>query len=331
MVNFGQAAVGLILLLIVVGGLLYIFYSRTNAIEKTGYGSLIMLALVSLMIPLFWIVESGNETSAQAQQHTLAIQRGLALYAANCPPAQCFGIQGGKVVNPRYNGYTVDALNKLSDDDLTRIISAGVYNPAAPPPANPNAIPKSDRYGGALLSNDIDYLFQFIRSADPQYLQSKGFDPNENGFNQLPGYLQTNFPALYQTAVSLGAADQFGKVVDMTKQKAITINIVQPPPGASCDPSCFEVLNAKVKVGTVITWINKTQIPHTVTAIQGKNTAAPKPASNIFDSGIGNLIQSNGKFTYTVTQAAYNANPDHVLVYYCQIHPNMLAELTIVP
>lgn len=330
MVNFGQAAVGLILVLIVIGGLLYIFYSRTNAIEKTGYGSLIMLAVVSLMIPLFWIMEGGNETTAQAQQHTLAIQRGLALYAQYCTD-NCFGIQGGKVVNAKFNGYTVDALNQMSDDDLTRIISAGVYNPAAPPPANPNAIPRSDRYGGALLSNDVDYLFQFIRSASPQYLKSKGFDPNENGFNQLPDYLQANNPALYQAAVSLGSADQFGKVVDMTKQKAITINIVQPPAGAQCTPSCFEVLNAQVKVGTVITWINKTELPHTVTALQGKNTAAPKPASDVFDSGMTNFIQTNGKFTYTVTQAAYNANPDHVLIYYCQIHPGMLAELTIVP
>jgi len=127
------------------------------------------------------------------------------------------------------------------------------------------------------------------------------------------------------------SAGQFGKAVDMTNQKAITINIVQPPAGATCKPSCFEVLNAKVKVGTVITWINKTEVPHTVTAIQGQNTAAPKPAADIFDSGIGNLIQTNGKYTYTVTQAAYNANSDHVLIYYCQIHPDMLAELTIVP
>ena len=330
MVNFGQAAVGIILLLIVVGSLLYIFYSRTNAIEKTGYGSLIMLALVSLMIPIFWITESGNQASAQAQQHSLAVQRGMMLYAQYCTD-HCYAIQGGKIVDPKYNGYTITALNQVSDDELTRIISAGVYNPSAPPPANPSAIPTSDQYGGALLSNDVDYLLQFLRSADPQYLKSNGFDPTLNGFDQLPDYLQANFLPLYQAAVSLGSAGQFGKAVDMTNQKAITINIVQPLAGASCTPSCFGVLNAKVKVGTVITWVNTTQLPHTVTAIQGQNTAAPKPASDIFDSGIANLIQSNGKFTYTVTQAAYNANTDHTLIYYCQIHPMMLAELTIVP
>ena len=65
MVNFIQGAIGIIVLLVVVGGLLFIYYSRTNAVEKTGYGSLIMLALVSLMIPAFWIMESGNQASAR--------------------------------------------------------------------------------------------------------------------------------------------------------------------------------------------------------------------------------------------------------------------------
>ena len=50
----------------------------------------------------------------------------------------------------------------------------------------------------------------------------------------------------------------------------------------------------------------------------------------IFDSGIQNLLASGKTFTWTVTQAAYNFNPDHTLFYYCQIHPTMVAELTIV-
>ncbi len=51
MINFEQGIIGIIVLLVVVGGLLYLYYSRTNAVEKTGYGSLILLSLVSLMIP----------------------------------------------------------------------------------------------------------------------------------------------------------------------------------------------------------------------------------------------------------------------------------------
>jgi plastocyanin len=131
--------------------------------------------------------------------------------------------------------------------------------------------------------------------------------------------------------VAQEGAGQFGKPVDMTKQKAITLNIINPPAGASCSPACFDPINVEVKVGTVITWVNKSSTPHTVTAIQGTDVSSPKPAPNIFDSGTANLIQSNGTFKYTVTMAAYNFNKDHTVIYYCQIHPGMVAELTIVP
>src|SRR2546421_9454840 len=106
-----QPTVGFVLLVVVVGGLLYIFFSRTNAVEKTGYGSLIMLALVSLMIPVFWIMESGSEAAAQSQQQALAIQQGMQLYAANCTD-KCYGIDSkNNVVNPTYLGYTFAQLN----------------------------------------------------------------------------------------------------------------------------------------------------------------------------------------------------------------------------
>src|SRR5579863_4742089 len=134
MVNPLYFIVGIIILLIVVGGLLYIFYSRTNAVEKTGYGAVIMLALISLMIPVFWIMEAGNQTVAQANQQTLAVERGMELYAQYCVQ-DCYKIQNGKIVDATYNGYTISALNQMKDADLTRIIYGGIYNPAAATPA----------------------------------------------------------------------------------------------------------------------------------------------------------------------------------------------------
>jgi plastocyanin len=86
----------------------------------------------------------------------------------------------------------------------------------------------------------------------------------------------------------------------------------------------------KVKVGTKITWVNKSPDGHTVSAIVGTDTAAHKVAPQIFDSGLNKLIQSNASYSYTVTAAAYNFNADHTVIYYCQVHPMMLAELTIV-
>jgi len=35
--NLVQVALGIVVLLLAVGGLLYMFYARTNAVEKTGY------------------------------------------------------------------------------------------------------------------------------------------------------------------------------------------------------------------------------------------------------------------------------------------------------
>ncbi len=127
MIDPGQAIIGIIVLLVAVGALLYVFYSRTNAVEKTGYGALIMLAIVSLMIPIFWIIESNNEAIAKSEQHATSVQRGAALYAQYC--YQCHGTKGQGRAGPKINGNPV--VNSLADTDLLRIISGGVYDPAA--------------------------------------------------------------------------------------------------------------------------------------------------------------------------------------------------------
>ena len=117
----------------------------------------------------------------------------------------------------------------------------------------------------------------------------------------------------------------------MTHKKAVTVDIVAPPPGATCAPACFEIPNVKVKVGTVITWVNKSITPHTATAIEGTDISNIKIAKNVFDSGLTTPINPGSTYTYTVTAAAYNLNPTtHAVIYYCQFHPSMLAELTVV-
>lgn len=332
MVNYVQAAVGIVVLLVVVGGLLGIFYSRTNAVQKTGYGALTMLALVSAMIPVFWIMEGGNQLSEQNTQQAVAIERGMELYGQFCV-TDCYGIdKDNHVVDPKYNGYTMAELNQLSEDNLRRIISAGDYNPKAPQPSNPNLVPRSDQYGGQLISNYIDYLMALIHSTEPKYAKNNGFtgDAAVNGFTKLPDYLQANYPNQYKAAVSLVTLGRFGAPVDMTAHKTVTINIVDQAAGQSCNPSCFDPINIQVKVGTVITWDNKSNVGHTVTAIEGSDTATHKAAPEMFDSGSANLIATGKTFTYTVTAAAYNFNPDHSIIYYCAIHPDMVAKITVV-
>ncbi|GCE06609.1 cupredoxin domain-containing protein [Dictyobacter aurantiacus] len=322
--NLVQAVVGIIILLVVVGGLLYIFYSRSNAVEKTGFGSIIMLGLVALMIPVFWIVEGGNQVQATNNQQNLAIERGMHTYANNCT-LNCYAIVNNKVQNATYNGYDMSYFSSQTDDNLRRIISAGIYNPkAVNQPANPNAIPKADTYGGALLSNDIDYLMAFIRSTDPK-------NHEKNGLDGLPDYLQANNTTLYNAAVTYGKEGQFGTAQDMSNQSSITLTIVDPGTnGVTCQSQsgCFTPINVKVKVGTKITWVNKSKLAHTVVAVQGQDIAQPKAASQIFDSK--KQIATGDSFTYTVTDAAYNLNSDtHRLLYYCSIHPDMVAQLVI--
>jgi plastocyanin/mono/diheme cytochrome c family protein len=326
-----QAAIGIIVALIVVGALLYLFYSRTNSVEKTGYGALMLLAVVSLLIPIFWITESNAQEMSKLRQHTTDVSRGAGLYAQYC--FQCHGINGQGLVGPKLNGNP--AVNKLTDADILRIISGGIANTADPSQLLMPAW--LEDFGGPLTQIDIQYLFALIRSADPDYLAKNGFPtgPASNGFDQVPPLLQVSNPTAYQTAIAQATAaagvGQFGTPVDATHSTAVTINIVLPPTGATCSPACFSPTNVKVKVGTTITWINKSTTPHTVTAMVGEMPSSETPAPQIFDSGVSKLIMPGQHFTYTVTLAAYNFNKDHAVLYYCQIHPSMVAELTIVP
>jgi plastocyanin/mono/diheme cytochrome c family protein len=326
MVDPGQVAIGIIVMIVVVGALLFIFYSRTNAVEKTGYGALIMLSVVSLMIPIFWIIESNNESAAAAQQHVIAVQTGATLYAQYC--YTCHGTKGQGNTAVNLNGNST--VNSLSDQQLLNVIEGGVINPSDP--TKPLMPAYSDQFAGPLDTNDIQYIFQLVRSADPAYLQKNGFTGSAavNGFTQVASDLQSSNPSGYATAVAQEASGQFGAPVDMTNKKAVTITIINSPSGASCQPACFSPANVKVKVGTTITWINKSSVAHTVTAIVGSNLGSPTPAPKIFDSGATTLIAPGKTFTYTVTTAAYNFNKNHELYYYCRIHPGMLGELTIV-
>jgi plastocyanin/mono/diheme cytochrome c family protein len=331
MIDPVQAAIGIIVALVVVGALLYIFYSRTNSVEKTGFGALIMLAVVSLLIPVFWITESNAQEMSNLRQHTTDVSRGAALFAQYC--FQCHGINGQGLIGPKLNGNPT--VNKLTDADILRIISGGVANTADPSQLLMPAW--SEDFGGPLTQIDIQYLFALIRSADPNYLTKNGFPtgPGSNGFDQVPPLLQVSNPTAYQTAVAQATAaagvGQFGTPVDATHSNALIINIVLPPTGATCSPACFSPTNVKVKVGTTITWVNKSTTPHTVTAMVGETPSSEKPAPQIFDSGISKLLMPGQHFTYTVTLGAYNFNKNHIVLYYCQIHPAMVAELTIVP
>ena len=328
MIDPVQVIVGIVVLLVVVGALLAIFYSRTNAVEKTGYGALGMLLIVSLMIPVFWIMETNGQTQSTIAQNTNSVAQGAALYAKYC--FQCHGITGQGLAGPKLNNNA--DVNALTDTDLLRIIEAGI--PDSSKPGTLLMPAWLDQYGGPLSDPQIQYLFALIRSSDPAYMAKNGFTAG-NGFNQTADQLKAQNPTGYQSAVATATANagtgQFGTPVDDTSKSEVTIDIVNTLTGANCNPACYAIPNIKVKVGTTITWVNKSSTPHTVTATKGLVPTVQTPDPSIFDSTMAKpLNPGSGSFTWTVTDAAYNANKTHQVVYYCEFHPGMFAMITIV-
>jgi len=88
----GQVGFGLAVVALAVSVLISIFYSRTNAVEKTGYGSLIFIIAVAFIIPLLMVNQQQAQATQAAAQYDLTLQRGAALFGQYC--ATCHGFQG---------------------------------------------------------------------------------------------------------------------------------------------------------------------------------------------------------------------------------------------
>lgn len=71
----------------------------------------------------------------------------------------------------------------------------------------------------------------------------------------------------------------------------------------------FQPANLQVKVGTTVTWTNQDTAPHTVTFRD----------SSLTSSG---LLQKGDVYRYTFTKAG-------TFTYYCQVHPNMTAQVVV--
>src|SRR5215813_756708 len=159
----GQIGFGLAIISLVVAALIYVFYSRSNVVEKTGYGALLFVIATAFIIPLLIVDQQQAQATRTADTYKLTLERGAALFATYC--SSCHGFQGNGKAGPKLNNNP--DVNKLTNDDLNRIISAGV--------PNPNALSKflmpswSQTYGGPLTEDDISYLIALIRSSDPTY------------------------------------------------------------------------------------------------------------------------------------------------------------------
>jgi plastocyanin/mono/diheme cytochrome c family protein len=306
----GRAGFGLAAACLVTSALLYIMYSRGNAVSKTGFGALIFIIAVGLVMPVLFVNQQQAQADTASQQYTLTLQRGAAIFGQYC--ATCHGFQGQGINGPQLNNNP--AVNKLSDADLTRIISAGIPND----PTNPGTLAMPawlNTYGGSLTEEDINYLVAFIRSSDPAYLAQNNL-PSVNGFSFVLGTL-TNPTQIAQYNEQKSGGGKPTNFVDMTGQRSVAIQIVTTPTGPA--QWGFSPQYVKVSVGTTVTWTNVSGIPHTVVT-QTRSGVTP-PAS--FGSPNDILSGTNGTQTFTFTTAG-----DYP--YYCSIHPAMVAWIEVV-
>lgn len=309
-VGFGLAAIAL-----VICALVYIFYSRGNNVEKTGYGALVFIVAVAFIIPLLMVTQQQNQADATSEKYDLTLHRGAALFGQYCAP--CHGYQGQGIVGPRLNGSPT--LAKFTNDDITRIISGGIVNNLDPTTLNKLQMPAwSQAFGGPLTEEDISYLVAFIRSSDKDYLAQNNL-PTVNGFSYVLGTL-SNATQIAQYNDQLKSGTRPTDLVDLTSQSTITIDAVTDP----TNPSGFgwqvkgqKTAHIKIKVGTTVIWDNpSTSAPHNVASGNGSpdgKFSLPK----LLAPG------SSDTSTYTFTTAGD-------FPFYCAIHPAMTGYIEVV-
>lgn len=311
-------AAGLIATVVFTLALLYIFFGRLNSIQKTGYSSLLVIVLLALFIPLFWLNQNSLQSSAQADNYELTLQRGAALYGTYC--LTCHGATGQGYDAPQLNGSAT--LDKLTDADITRIISAGV--PASTDPTKLGqqglAMPAwSDLYGGPLTSDDISYLVALIRSSDPTYLKNNHISDMTNGFNYVYGELTTQAQIDNYNKYK-GHPAQYGTTVDMTNTKQVNMKIEDVSASVNSSGFGFQYTSIRVKVGTTVTWTNVSAAPHTVTGVNTSDAAFNKGSDTLPANDVG----PTSVYSFTFTTAG-------TFDYFCTIHPSMIGQVIVVP
>jgi mono/diheme cytochrome c family protein len=304
-VGLGLGVIG-----VFVGAFLYLFFMRGTTVARIGYASLLFTLTLGLIIPILIVTQQQAQATQQSQIYDLSLQRGAALFGQYC--SSCHGFQGQGIAGPKLNGNP--DVSKLTNDDITRIISGGV-----PDPTNLATFQMpawSDAFGGPLTEQDIAYL---LRSSDPQYLKTNNL-PSTNGFSYVLASLTnpTQIAEYHNQANNPGSnRPPDSQFIDQTGQADVSISAVNNPPqgGGTWGWLVKGGQNSDViiSVGTKVTWTNESSAPHNVySGPSGKPDG--KFQSPIFTAG--------GSFEFTFdTPGEYP--------YYCNLHPYMAGWITV--
>ena len=331
----GQIAFGLIVIVWSIAGFMYLIFARMNTVQRTGYMSLLFMILVAIMLPFLFLSQATLANSRDAQQYTKTLHYAAGLYTTYC--SACHGLLGQGIGAPQLNNSLQQklpgnpVLDTFTPTDINRFITAGIVDSAAP---KTYLMPQwGQDYGGPLNVDDVNALTLLITSGSPSLLKKNPAPSNitTNGFDFVPSFLInstiTPSPAnsfqLYNEELAALNAPQ-GVPADFTAVKTLTIPILDTPTSATSlygflvtDPKTQQPNNlVEVKIGTVITWDNKSSALHSVTSgAPGTGDANTWPT---FDVAVG----KQGTLTFNKAGTFY---------YYCKYHTSMIGEIVVVP
>jgi plastocyanin/mono/diheme cytochrome c family protein len=302
---------------VVVAGLIYIFYARANNVEKSGYGALIFIVAVALIIPALLITQQQQQAAAAKTQYDITLQRGAALYGQYC--ASCHGFLGQGLNGPKLNNSPT--VNKFTADQITSIISAGIPGD----PSNPTVLAMpgwSNRFGGPLTDDDIRYLVTLIQSSNPAYRAQNNL-ANVNGFSYvLMSLINPTQIAEYKLEQKGGNKPPASTFVDLTSKASVTIVAINTPGGAftyGWQVSGTTTANIIIKAGTTVTWSNTSATIHNVYQGSGGTPTNKFPPSGLIQPSVAST-----DYTYTFKTAGEYP-------FYCAIHPAMIGWITVQP
>jgi plastocyanin/mono/diheme cytochrome c family protein len=299
---------------VVVAALIYIFYARANNVEKTGYGSLVFIVAVAIIIPALMITQQQQQVAATQSQYILTLQNGAALYGQYC--ATCHGFQGQGLNAPQLNNNP--QVNKYTTDQLTNIIAGGIpSNPATPTVLSmPNW---SNRFGGPLTDDDISYLVSLIQSSNAAYRTQNNL-ANVNGFSYvLMSLTNPTQIADYHSQAKSGSRPPASQFVDMTADSKVSIVAKDTPNGTftyGWQVTGSQFADVTIKVGTTVTWTNTSSTVHNV--YEGSPSA---PGTGFPPSPIISNTPS-ASYSYIFTKPG-----DYP--FFCAIHPAMVGWITV--
>lgn len=309
----GQIGFGLAVISLIVAALLYIFFMRGTGVERSGYAALLFLLALGLIIPLFIVNQQQAQASQKEALYDQTLHRGASLFGQYCAP--CHGYQGKGKIGPKLNGS--DAVAKLQDEDIRRIISGGVPNSSDI--NGPMMMPAwSQAYGGPLSEDDIQYLVTLIRSSQPTYLDQHPTLSRVNGWDYVYDSLINDKQRQdYQADKSGSNKPAPSAFTDKSGQKDVTIDAIGQSAGAwAWQLNGAQNANVIISAGTTITFGNKSTGPHNVA-----NGTSDAPGTTWQTSSI---LAPNSSDTFKFTFDKPGEYP-----FYCALHPQMIGWITV--